>query len=161
MLWNLLFSVVGKWKVLLGALCAIALGIATTSAIYWRAQYQNLTALNASLSEQAKAATETVDALLAKVKEEHEKAEERLRDERDQHLAELSGLRGELSKARKRINTLTAAECRRTSAVALEHLERGAELATRCAEELAERQQALKTCVRMYQDLESVYDHSK
>ncbi|WP_322152294.1 hypothetical protein [Paratractidigestivibacter sp.] len=102
-----------------------------------------------------------VDALQAKLKEEHEQAEEQLRVARESSDAELDRVRGELKSARSRIDSLSAGECRKTSKVAIEHLERGAELATRCAQELSERQQSLTTCVRMYQDLESVYNHSK
>lgn len=123
--------------------------------------YQNQTALLTALEERAAISSAVAQSLSEKVKDEQAKAEERLRDERDQHLAELTGLRGELRKARKRISALTASECHKLGSDALEHLERGAELATRCAQELSERQQALKTCVHMYQGLESVYNHSK
>ena len=102
---------------------------------------------------------EKVSTLLSiRVKEEQAIAEKNLLAERERSASELDRVRGELQTAQARIDTLSARECRRTGKLALEHLQRGAELATRCAQELLERQQALKTCVRMYQDLESVYD---
>ena len=161
MSWSWLFSVVSKWKLLLGGVFATALIYATTSAIYWRLMYQNQMELSTALTTQAAISAKTVNALLLRAREEHEKAQEKLRAARDASNAELDRVRNELVSARSRIDSLSAGECRRTSKVALEHLERGAELATRCAQELSERQQALVTCVRMYQDLESVYNSSK
>ena len=114
-------------------------------------------AQNKATETRAKEAELITVSLAARAREEHEKSEALLLAERERSNAELDRVRDELRAAQARVDSLSARECRKQSAVALNHLERGAELATRCSQELSEQHQALKTCVRMYQDLQSVY----
>lgn len=130
-------------------------------AIYYERQATALTARIMALTEQIKQARETADSLAKRQVQEHEREREQILADVDRSNAELERVRDELRVAKERNNTAAPGECRGASAEVLGHIERGTDLATRCAQELAQSQQALKTCVKMYGDLQSVYDPAK
>lgn len=72
--------------------------------------------------------------------------------------AERDGLLKRADALQKRIDSLSSGECQERSRQLVADIKRGAEVAAKCAAELDGKQQALTTCVRMYEDVKSVYD---
>lgn len=72
--------------------------------------------------------------------------------------AERDRLHDRASALQKNLDTASAAECQRRSKQLVADIERGAAVAAKCASELGRKSEALTTCVRMYEDVKSVYD---
>jgi chromosome segregation ATPase len=111
---------------------------------------------------QMKAAYSVRVSTLEALNKDTEAEYERKLAEANSRVAELStasdSLRGQLHSAQQRISTLSAEQCQRASGKLLKHLDRGAELASRCAAQLERTDAALGTCVRSYENVKNVYD---
>lgn len=118
---------------------------------------QCLTQQITEIKAKSQQARQTVELLAAKEKEEHEREVAAIRASFERSSADLERVRSELSAAKKRLSAAAAGKRCPSVADSINDLGRGVELATRSAQELTETRQALKTCVRMYQDLQSVY----
>ena len=75
--------------------------------------------------------------------------------------AELDSMHKRADALQKSINSSSSEECKRRSKQLIADIERGANVVAKCTTELGRKDAALKTCVRMYEDVKSVYDPSK
>ena len=101
---------------------------------------------------------ESVEALHEREKSEYQQRIKELEARISSLGAELGGVRERADALQKRLNTASAEACRRTSKKLVNDIERGAAVAAKCADELGRKSEALTTCVRMYEDVKSVYD---
>ena len=92
-------------------------------------------------------------ALLEKEKKDHADAEARINDSNNALLAERDGLRKQLYALQVHLRASAPAERDGRGEELVGHLGRCADLAAQCAAELRRKEQALRTCVRAYEDV--------
>lgn len=158
MLQSLLSLWGSKSKLWLGiAFALVLLGVLATAS-YYKNRSEVLTAQLTELRKQSALQAETAESLATRERERYEAKVNELAADAERSSSELERVRKQLSVAKNKLGATSSGECARIGGTAVDHLKRGVELATRCSQELSERREALSTCVRMYQDLESVYD---
>ena len=100
----------------------------------------------------------TVEALAAREKREYEARVADLAGAVDRLNADLAGMHDRAAALQKSLDSASARECKEQNKRLVRDIERGAAVAAKCAQDLAGKEQALITCVRMYEDVKSVYD---
>lgn len=103
----------------------------------------------------------SVEALAAREREDYESRINLLDGAVSRLTAERDRLHDRAAALQKSLDTASAAECQRRSKQLVADVERGAAVAAKCASELGRKSEALTTCVRMYEDVKSVYDPVK
>lgn len=121
-------------------------------ATYYRSEVEDLTALRRSEAAQAETSYTMLFQLHQREKKEHEAASARVEERNACLVSERDGLRRQLSALQARLDSAPAGECREGGRVLVDHLGRCADLASECAAELRRKEQALKACVRAYED---------
>lgn len=116
----------------------------------------DLTALRQAEAASAETSYTHLFSLLEREKKDHEEAEIRIDADNARLLSELDGLRRKLSALQTSSGSSAAGKRAEGSPDFVNHTGRCAELAARCAVELRRKEQALKTCVRAYEDVQIV-----
>lgn len=103
----------------------------------------------------------TVEALATNEKNEYEARIAALDGTVDRLTDELASVHKRADALQRSIDSSSAESCKGRSKQLVADVERGAAVAAKCATELGRKQEALTTCVRMYEDVKSVYDPAK
>ena len=155
---NWLSLMASNWKLILTGACALALLAVSAIAMYYRSRCETLTAQISADKQVAEKQAESVEALYKREKSEYEHRIEELQARIVSLNSALGGVRERADALQKRLDTASAEACRRASEKLIDDIERGAAVAAKCADELGRKSEALTTCVRMYEDVKSVYD---
>lgn len=126
--------------------------------MYYRSRCETLTAQISADRQVAEKQAQSAEALYTREKNEYEQRILELQARIDSLSSDLGGVRERADALQRRLNTASAEACRRTSEKLINDIERGAAVAAKCADELGRKSEALTTCVRMYEDVKSVYD---
>lgn len=158
---NWLSSMANKWIWVILIVCALAALAAFLSARHYKNLCENLTAQIMAEQKAADERVKSVEALAAREREDYESRINSLDGAVSRLTAERDRLHDRAAALQKSLDTASAAECQRRSKQLVADVERGAAVAAKCASELGRKSEALTTCVRMYEDVKSVYDPVK
>ena len=153
-----LSSMANKWIWAILIVCALAALGAFLSARHYKNLCESLTAQILAEQKAADERVKSVEALATREREEYERRIVSLDGAVNRLAAERDRLHDRASALQKSLDTASAAECQKRSKQLVADIERGAAVAAKCASELGRKSEALTTCVRMYEDVKSVYD---
>lgn len=156
-----LSSMGSKLQLLLIVVSVLALLAVLGTAIYYKNECELLTTRVRVEHEKAESQLKTLRALHEVEANEYADRIKQLESSTADLVAERDRLRVRATALQKRINSSSADECKARSAELLDSVTRGAELVAKCSAGYERKSEALKTCVRMYEDVKSVYDPAK
>ena len=145
----------GSW---IQKLCVLALVIALALTSWLWKERRELLSQIAQMQAVYSSRVATLEALRRDQETEYENRLELVQARVAELNASSDSLRGQLRAAKQRIDSLSAEQCKRAGGKLLEHVERGAELASRCSARLERTDAALSMCVRSYESVKNVYD---
>ena len=141
--------------------CALAAVSALLLARYYKTEVDSLTRLRTAEAARYEQSYEIVTGLLDRERQENEERVRKLEHANRTLLTERDWLHDNVKRLQASLDAATAEECCRRSKDFVGFSDRAYDIATRCTAELGKKQQALETCVRMYEDVKIVNDRSK
>ena len=129
--------------------------------ISYRNELQALTKQKNIDDEKHRYATTVLNNALERERRDHEQKRKNLEELIASVSAERNSLHNELSALQTGLASTTAEECCRRGKEFVEYTDRAVDVGSRCTAELARKEQALKTCVRMYEGAKLVNDSTK